>query len=76
MSHEDLTKENSFWKLYALMRKVPDSNDNVVVFVISYIIFFVIGFDGLDRRLEDIQGIKEVLKILLSTSVSITFLKP
>jgi hypothetical protein len=39
--------------------------------VISYIIFFVIGFDGLDRRLEDIQGIKEVLKILLSTSVSI-----
>jgi hypothetical protein len=71
MSHEDLTKENNFWKLYAITRKIPDAKDNVVVFSISYFIFLLISFDGLDKTVEEIMNLKEVLKILLSTSVSV-----
>ncbi|WP_102797120.1 hypothetical protein [Bowmanella denitrificans] len=71
MKFEDLTEENNFWKLYALTRKIPDSKDNVLIFIVSYIIFFSYNYDGLKIEVDEFDRVKDALKLLLSTLLSI-----
>lgn len=68
---ENITEENSFWKLYKICRKLPTSKDNLIVFVLSFIFFYTLNMYSLPSKVELIVDIMAVSTNLISWSVSL-----
>ncbi|QYX64114.1 hypothetical protein K2227_18400 [Shewanella putrefaciens] len=68
---DEITQENSFWKLYKACRKIPTSKENIVVFVFSFVFFYTLNMYSLQSNAELIVDIVTTSTNLISWSVSL-----
>ena len=68
---ETITKENSFWKLYKVCRKLKTSKDNLIVFVLSLLYFYTLSMYSFSSNNELISEIMLASTNLISWSVSL-----
>ncbi|TVP14285.1 hypothetical protein [Shewanella sp. KCT] len=68
---EIITKENSFWKLYKVCRKLKTSKDNLIVFVLSLLYFYTLNMYSFSSNNELISEITLASTNLISWSVSL-----
>lgn len=71
MKFEEITEENSFFKLYKLTRQIPASKDSIWVFVLSYILLFVFYWLS-DSTMEQLTALViSTASFILSSSISL-----
>lgn len=68
---DEITQENSFWKLYKVCRKLPTSKENLVVFVFSFVFFYTLNMYSFLNKTELIADIVAISTNLISWSVSL-----
>jgi hypothetical protein len=71
MNFEEITQENSFWKLYKLTRKINTAKDTFWVFLLSVFLLFVYYSLRIESLIEVESLVASSTSTVLSASISL-----
>tara|TARA_R110001583_G_scaffold194778_2_gene366963 strand:+ start:2568 stop:3203 length:636 start_codon:yes stop_codon:yes gene_type:complete len=67
----ELTKENNFFELYKLTRKIPTSKDNLYIYWSVLVFFVLISITTVTEYTNELEILKAATKDLINWSISI-----